>query len=115
MLRLLALSNSDREVYRSIINIVGPPLGKVSLVPHDFPDDGLHNRFLAYAMLTDSVIGRVTSKAKATAGQYNIGVNMCRHLLPVPIPPTNEQRRIVEKIDCHLPIELLTEHTGLST
>ena len=95
-----------------LINIVGPPLGKVSVVPDTFPEwninqaivlfrpkTGVSNRYLCYALLTDSVMKRVTRLAKATVGQFNIGVNMCRHLLPVPIAPTNEQQRIVDELE----------------
>jgi len=95
-----------------LINIVGPPLGKVAIVPDDFPEwninqaivvfrplNGILNKYLAFAFLTDSIMRRVTSLAKATAGQFNIGVGMCRRLLPIPIAPTNEQRRIVAKIE----------------
>ncbi|HVA44928.1 MAG TPA: hypothetical protein VNH11_00955, partial [Pirellulales bacterium] len=109
----------EKELKRSItrpgdvlINIVGPPLGKVSLVPNDFPEwninqavvlfrphDGVCNRYLVNAFLSEAIMRRVTRLAKATAGQFNIGVGMCRQLLPVPIAPSNEQRRIVAKID----------------
>ncbi|MFM2217457.1 MAG: Type restriction enzyme EcoKI specificity protein, partial [Planctomycetota bacterium] len=95
-----------------LINIVGPPLGKVAIVPDDHPQwninqavvlfrplDGVLSKYLAYAFLTDSIMKRVTSLAKATAGQSNIGVSMCRRLLPLPIAPTNEQHRIVAKIE----------------
>jgi type I restriction enzyme S subunit len=95
-----------------LINIVGPPLGKVSIVPPDYPEwninqaivlfrplDGISSRYLAYALLTDSIMIRLTSRAKATAGQYNIGVGMCRSILPIPVAPANEQRRIVAKIE----------------
>lgn len=95
-----------------LINIVGPPLGKVAIVPSDHPEwninqavvvfrpeAGVLNKYLAFAFLTDSIMRRVTSLAKATAGQFNIGVGMCRRLLPLPMAPTNEQRRIVAKIE----------------
>lgn len=95
-----------------LINIVGPPLGKVAVVPDDHPEwninqaivlfrprGGILNKYLAYAFLTDSVMRRVTSLAKATAGQFNIGVGMCRRLLPIPLASTNEQKRIVGKVE----------------
>jgi len=95
-----------------LMNIVGPPLGKVSIVPDDFPEwninqaivtfrpgKAISGRYLAAALLTDSIISRVTSLAKATAGQHNIGVSMCRSLLPIPLAPLPEQRRIVAKIE----------------
>ena len=84
----------------------------MSLVPDDFPEwninqaivlfrprEGIFNRYLSFAFLTDSIMKRVTRLSKATAGQSNIGVSMCRHLLPVPLAPLSEQRRIVAKIE----------------
>jgi type I restriction enzyme S subunit len=105
--------NRSRAVPNDVlINIVGPPLGKVAIIPEDYPQwninqavvlfrpcVGVLSKYLAYAFLTDSIMGRVTSLAKATAGQSNIGVSMCRRLLPLPIAPTNEQARIVAKIE----------------
>lgn len=95
-----------------LINIVGPPLGKVSLVPDIYPEWNINqavvlfrphasisNKYLAYAMLTESIMKRLTSLAKATAGQFNVGVNMCRNLFPIPIAPLKEQQRIVEVLD----------------
>lgn len=95
-----------------LINIVGPPLGKVSVVPDDYPEwnmnqavvlfrpkPGISNRYLAFALLSEAIMRRVTRLAKATAGQFNIGVNMCRQLLPIPVAPESEQRRIVAKIE----------------
>ena len=40
------------------------------------PKAGVSNKYLAAAMLTDSIMRRVTSLAKATAGQHNIGVDI---------------------------------------
>jgi type I restriction enzyme, S subunit len=54
-----------------LINIVGPPLGKVSLVPNEFPEWNINqaivlfrpherilSRYLAYAFLTDTISSR---------------------------------------------------------
>jgi type I restriction enzyme S subunit len=94
-----------------LINIVGPPLGKVSIVPDDYrewninqaivvfrPTNCISNKYLAMALMTDSVMKRVTSLAKATAGQSNIGVSMCRDLLPLPLAPLAEQQQIVSHV-----------------
>jgi type I restriction enzyme S subunit len=94
-----------------LINIVGPPLGKVSIVPDDYREWNINqaivvfrptsctlNKYLAMALMTDSVMKRVTSLAKATAGQSNIGVSMCRDLLPLPLAPLVEQQQIVSHV-----------------
>lgn len=99
-----------------LMNIVGPPLGKVSMLPDTYPHwnfnqavvvfrplSGLDNRFLLYCLLAESVTRRVTSLAAATAGQYNISVNMCR-AMALPLPPLAEQKAIVEEVERRLSV-----------
>jgi len=90
-----------------LMNIVGPPLGKVSLVPDTYPEwnmnqaivlfrasDVVLSRYLAICLMSDEVLRWITRTAKATAGQFNISVGNSR-LLPVPLPPLAEQEQIV--------------------
>lgn len=99
-----------------LMNIVGPPLGKVSIIPPIFPEwninqaivtfrtlPGLVNRLLAHWLLAQPVLSRLERTAKATAGQHNLQVSTCRKL-PIPIPPLAEQARIVAEVDRHLSI-----------
>lgn len=99
-----------------LMNIVGPPLGKVSIVPSIFPEwninqaivtfrtsTGLINRLLAHWLLAQPVLSRLERTAKATAGQHNLQVSTCRKL-PIPVPPLAEQARIVAEVDRHLSI-----------
>ena len=99
-----------------LMNIVGPPLGKVSIVPPTFPEwninqaivtfrasSGLVNRLLAHWLLAQSVLSRLERTAKATAGQHNLQVSTSRKL-PIPVPPLVEQTRIVAEVDRHLSI-----------
>ena len=99
-----------------LMNIVGPPLGKVSIVPSIFPEwninqaivtfrtsPGLVNRLLAHWLLAQPVLSRLERTAKATAGQHNLQVSTCRKL-PIPVPPLAEQTRIVAEVDRHLSI-----------
>jgi type I restriction enzyme, S subunit len=94
-----------------LMNIVGPPLGKVSIVPHNQPEwninqaivvyrpiKGIYNRFLCYYLLSTECLFFATSMAKATAGQFNLTLEICRDL-PLPIPPILEQEKIVAQID----------------
>ncbi len=94
-----------------LTNIVGPPLGKVSIVPNDFPEwninqaivvfrptDALSNRLLAFWLRSEGILSRLSRTAKATAGQFNIQVTTCRKLA-LPLPPAAEQTRIVEELE----------------
>ncbi|WP_233254960.1 restriction endonuclease subunit S [Limnohabitans sp. T6-5] len=99
-----------------LMNIVGPPLGKVSIVSSIFPEwninqaivtfrtsPGLVNKMLAHWLLAQPVLSRLERTAKATAGQHNLQVSTCRKL-PIPVPPIAEQVRIVAEVDRHLSI-----------
>ncbi len=99
-----------------LMNIVGPPLGKVSLVPDAFPEWNINqaivtfragprilNRLLAYWLMAPPVQRRIERTAKATAGQYNVQVSTCRKLV-LPLPPLDEQHRIVAEVDRRLSI-----------
>jgi type I restriction enzyme S subunit len=99
-----------------LMNIVGPPLGKVSIVPPAYPEwninqaivtfrtsSGLVNQLLAHWLLARPVLSRLERTAKATAGQHNLQVSTCRKL-PIPVPPFAEQARIVAEVDRHLSI-----------
>jgi len=93
-----------------LTNIVGPPLGKVAVVPSTFPSwnmnqavvmfrpgPGLQSGYLAIALQTTAVLGRLAATARATAGQFNVSLTACRHL-PIPIPPEAEQHRIADEV-----------------
>jgi type I restriction enzyme S subunit len=97
-----------------LMNIVGPPLGKVSIVSTAYPEwninqaivtfrtsSGLVNQLLAHWLLARPVLSRLERTAKATAGQHNLQVSTCRKL-PIPLPPLAEQKRIVAEVDRHL-------------
>ena len=94
-----------------LMNIVGPPLGKVSVVPDDFaewninqaiavfrPICGLLNSYFAACLMSEYTIRWAQGRAKATAGQFNLTLEICRDL-PVPLPPLQEQRRIVGELE----------------
>lgn len=94
-----------------LINIVGPPLGKVSLVPETYPEwntnqavvvfrptSAILSHLLTLWLLADQVMGRLRATSRATAGQYNISLSACR-LLPFPLPPLAEQERIISEVD----------------
>ena len=99
-----------------LMNIVGPPLGKVSIVPADFPEWNINqavvvfrpttatiNKFLAAIFRSPPFLRRLERTAKATAGQFNVQVTTCRGI-PIPLPPLAEQHRIVAEVERRLSV-----------
>ncbi|HCF2462958.1 TPA: restriction endonuclease subunit S [Pseudomonas aeruginosa] len=111
-------STHSTDLKRSIVkpgdvlmNIVGPPLGKVSIVPATYPEwninqaiarfragDEISAAYLALCLRTDEVLSHAISRAKATAGQFNLTLEICREL-PLPVPPAEEQTEIVRRVE----------------
>jgi type I restriction enzyme S subunit len=109
------------ELARSIVmpgdvlmNIVGPPLGKVSIVPDTFPEWNINqaiarfrsvapmnNWYLSICLQSEPILNWATTRAKATAGQFNLTLEICREL-PIPVPPMDEQTRIAAEVEARL-------------
>ena len=94
-----------------LMNIVGPPLGKVSIVPDDFPEwninqaicifravCGVTAEYLSLCLRDAELLEQTKRKAKATAGQFNLTLEICRDF-SVPVPPAEEQTEIVRRVD----------------
>ena len=100
-----------------LMNIVGPPLGKVSIVPALFPEwninqaivrfrckEALFNKYLSSFLQADRTIRAYSRKAKATAGQFNLTLEICREI-DIPLPETlEEQHLIVSEIESRLSV-----------
>lgn len=97
-----------------LINIVGPPLGKVSIIPDGDqeyninqaivmfrPNELVQSKFLAYYLMSPQVVSWLNSTSKATAGQYNVKVSTCREIR-FPKVPISEQNQIVKRIETKL-------------
>jgi type I restriction enzyme S subunit len=110
------LARSDVRAGDVLINIVGPPLGQVSIVPPQIHEANINQaiarfrvilestrKYLALCLMTDSIMNWATERAKTTAGQSNLTLELCRDL-PVPIPPLAEQERIIKEVECRLSI-----------
>jgi type I restriction enzyme S subunit len=113
----------QRELVRSrvrpgdiLINIVGPPLGQVSAVPAELleaninqaiarirPVAPLSTRYIALALMATEIMAWAVRRAKTTAGQSNLTLELCR-AIPIPLPPLAEQHRIVTEVDRRLSI-----------
>lgn len=92
-----------------VMNIVGPPLGKVAIIPEDYPAwncnqaivffraiPPISHRYLYLFLCEGSFLKGI--ELIGTAGQDNISVTKSRNI-PVPVPPVLEQHRIVAKVD----------------
>jgi type I restriction enzyme S subunit len=91
-----------------IMNIVGPPLGKIAIIPEDLPECNFNqaavlirpliqemNQFIYWYLNELSEIRAI--ETKGVAGQDNISVTQA-HNMRVPLPPIEEQSRIVQKL-----------------
>ena len=91
------------------MNIVGPPLGKIAIIPEDLPECNFNqaavlirplkkemNQFIFWYLNELSEIRSI--ETKGVAGQDNISVTQA-HNMRVPLPPFEEQNRIVQKLD----------------
>ena len=94
-----------------LMNIVGPPLGKVSIVPDTFPEWNLNQAisifrpvcgvtpgYFALCLRDTTLLEQTKSKAKATAGQFNLTLAICRDYA-IPVPPLKEQTQIVHRVN----------------
>jgi type I restriction enzyme S subunit len=88
-----------------LMNIVGPPLGKVSIVPNTYSEwninqaiaifrsDVISNKFLAAYLAHETTVRSMMKKSKATAGQFNLTLEICRETL-IPLCGAEEQNEI---------------------
>jgi len=118
----------ERDLKRSrvragdiLMNLVGPPLGKVSLVPAHFPeanvnqaiaiyriaDAQLRDFFLEY-LQSDLAQRWLQSRSKKTSGQQNLTLELAQEL-PIPLPPS---RQLQEAIECSRSFGQLRKASG---
>ena len=92
-----------------VMNIVGPPLGKVAIIPDSFPEWNCNQAISFFRPVFPELAQWIYTFLKegsflrniqliGTAGQDNISVTKCK-FIPIAIPPILEQHRIVAKVD----------------
>ena len=116
-------ANHKKDLKRSIclpgdvlINIVGPPLGKVSVVTNQYPEWNINqaivmfrpnekvlSKYISYFMQNSATINWLENTSKATAGQWNVKVSTCREI-PFPFCSIEEQNRIVFEIESRISV-----------
>ena len=93
-----------------LMNIVGPPLGKVAIVPASYPEwninqaiaifrplRSMRSDFIALCLLSPLIVGAATRRAKATAGQHNLTLEICREVA-LPLTAPSEQAEILRRV-----------------
>ncbi|MBY7785206.1 restriction endonuclease subunit S [Vibrio fluvialis] len=95
-----------------LMNIVGPPLGKVAILTDQYPewnlnqaitlfranDDLLLNKYLYFVLCEGALVRDVMPETKGSVGQVNISLTQCRES-NVPLPPIEEQKEIVRLVE----------------
>mgnify|MGYP001580846743 CR=1 FL=1 len=94
-----------------LMNIVGPPMGKIAIVPSPIEtcninqaiicfrvNDKILNKYLAYYLLMKRTQDRLLEDVRRSTGQWNLTKSICSKLI-VSLPPLETQRQIVEKLD----------------
>jgi type I restriction enzyme S subunit len=94
-----------------VMNIVGPPLNKIAIIPEDYPEWNLNqaitlfrtkkylsNKFLYYFFCEGSSVNSLINETKGVVGQVNISLSQCRNFI-IPIPAPEEQQEIVSRVE----------------
>jgi len=92
-----------------VMNIVGPPLGKVAIIPDNYPEWNCNQAIAVFKLVIPELAPYVywflrensfldAIELIGTAGQDNISVTKSQNI-PIPLPPLAEQKRIVAKVD----------------
>ena len=94
-----------------LTNIVGPPLGKVSIVPIESDEWNINQaiarfrcgstllpKFLSIYLQSHQAQSWLASTSKTTTSQVNLSISNCR-ILPIPVPPVSEQQNIVAEVE----------------
>lgn len=94
-----------------LMNIVGPPLGKVAIVPDTYPEWNINQAltlfrpgkrittgWLYYLLYKGDNLEAIMHETRGSAGQLNISLSQCRNFW-FPVPPMAEQREIVRRVN----------------
>lgn len=94
-----------------VMNIVGPPLGKIATIPAASPEWNINQAITLFRPSKDIVSGWISivllggenlrsiiNETKGSAGQVNISLSQCRDFL-FPVPSIEEQTEIVRRVE----------------
>lgn len=95
-----------------LMNIVGPPLGKVAILTDQYPEWNLNQaitlfrpnkeilcfKYLFFVLCEGELVRDVMPDTKGSVGQVNISLTQCRDAL-IPLPSIEEQTEIVRRVE----------------
>ncbi len=94
-----------------LMNIVGPPLGKVAIVTDEYPawsinqaltlfrpSERVTTRWLYIYLCSGISVAEVSNDTRGTVGQVNISLSQCRDFV-IPVPAVQEQAEIGRRVD----------------
>lgn len=106
-----SMSRSQTQPGDVLMNIVGPPLGKVAIIPNNHPTWNINqaialfrpsNRistgWIYYVLCSGANIAEIIHETTGSAGQINISLTQCRNFT-FPVPPIEEQAEIVRRVE----------------
>jgi type I restriction enzyme S subunit len=93
-----------------LMNIVGPPLGKVAVVPDAYPEWNINQaitlfrpgpeistQWLYTVLCSGRNVAEVIHQTRGSVGQVNISLSQCRDF-DIPVPPHPEQAEIARRL-----------------
>ncbi len=94
-----------------VMNIVGPPLRKIAIIPNDYPEwnmnqaivrfrpkEKLYYKYLYHCLCYPATLDAVIGDTKGVVGQANISITQSRNL-SISLPSLPEQQEIVRILD----------------
>jgi len=94
-----------------LMNIVGPPLGKIAIVPNTYYEWNINqalaifrtrkmilNQYLYLVLTEGDSLAKILIETRGVVGQSNLSLEQCRSLL-VNLPPLEEQKEIVRQVE----------------
>ncbi|MDY6386900.1 MAG: restriction endonuclease subunit S [Fibrobacter sp.] len=95
-----------------IMNIVGPPMGKIAIITDEFPEWNLNQAMAIFRgydisinpyiyVFLNSMIWFKYVHTLGVVGQENMSLEQCKDIA-IPLPPLAEQKEIVARVEQHL-------------
>lgn len=94
-----------------IMNIVGPPLRKIAIIPDNYPEWNMNQaivrfrvkkdvmyKFIYYILIYPKTLDNIINKTKGVVGQANISITQSRNI-QIKLPTIEEQQEIVNILD----------------